>query len=487
MARNIFLLLIIATAGLFAQSPPPQPVLPIPTANQIAWQSLELTCFLHFSVNTFTDKEWGYGDEPETVFRPSDFDAEQIVKVLRDAGFQGIILTCKHHDGFCLWPTKTTEHSVKNSKWKDGNGDVVAELSAACKKYGLRFGIYLSPWDRHEATYGMPAYVTLFRSQLRELLTNYGAVFEVWFDGANGGDGFYGGARTTRTIDRTTYYGWNDTWKLVRELQPRAVIFSDVGPDVRWVGNENGFAGETCWSMYSPVGEKGAAAAPGDVKAGEGVVGHRDGNSWMPPECDVSIRPGWFYHSNEDTMVKSGRELFEIYLRSVGRNGSMLLNVPPDRTGRINQVDMRALTEFRRIREGAFAHNLASTAHVSASSIRGKDPAYAPSNVFLSAAPRYWVSDDSLRTASIGMEWTDTQSINCVVLGEPIELGQRIDQFDLEAWMQGTWHALWHGTTVGHKRILRFPETNTSRLRLTITDCRSSPALSRFEVYQTPF
>ena len=364
-----FLFLFGLPASAQIQAPVPLP--PVPSSRQLAWQQLEYYGFLHFTVNTFTDKEWGYGDEPESVFNPTDFDADQIVRTARDAGMTGLILTCKHHDGFCLWPSRYTEHSVKNSPWRGGKGDVVRDISDACRKYGLRFGVYLSPWDRNHKDYGSTAYVTYYRNQLRELLTNYGPISEVWFDGANGGDGYYGGAREKRIIDRKTYYGWKETWDLVRQLQPGAVMFSDVGPDIRWVGNENGFAGETCWSPYTPVGEDGGEPAPGDTRYKEGITGQPDGRYWLPAECDVSIRPGWFYHQAEDSLVKSAGQLFELYLHSVGRNGSLLLNVPPDRRGRIARQDSIALMEFRSLRDRAFGTNLAAGSAATASTVRG--------------------------------------------------------------------------------------------------------------------
>src|SRR3954451_3963249 len=265
----------------------------VPSARQLAWHALETTAFLHFTINTFTDKEWGYGDEDPNLFNPTAFDPDAIVSALAEGGMRGVILTAKHHDGFCLWPTSTTDHSVLHSKWRDGKGDVVKDISQAAARRKLKFGVYLSPWDRNSPLYGTPGYVRLYREQLRELLTGYGPIFEVWHDGANGGDGYYGGARERRSIDPRTYYDWPATWALVRELQPEAVIFSDVGPDLRWVGNESGYAADTCWATFRPVGPDGGAAAPGHARTGESPTGHRNAGEWLPPECDVSIRPGW--------------------------------------------------------------------------------------------------------------------------------------------------------------------------------------------------
>ena len=283
----------------------PRPYGPVPSRRQLGWHAMEFYGFLHFTVNTFTDKEWGFGDEAPRVFNPTEFDADQIAGVARESGMAGLILTCKHHDGFCLWPSRFTEHSVKNSGWHNGRGDVVREVSEACARHRLKFGVYLSPWDRNHRDYARPEYVVYFRRQLRELLTGYGPVFEVWFDGANGGDGFYGGARETRQIDRSTYYQWDETWQTVRELQPDAVMFSDIGPDLRWVGNEAGHAGEPCWATFTPRGPDGQAPAPGQSRYQEAENGHRDGRFWLPAEVDVSIRPGWFFHAHENAKVRT--------------------------------------------------------------------------------------------------------------------------------------------------------------------------------------
>ncbi len=298
---------------------PPNPFFPVPTPGQLQRHAMEFIGFVHFTVNTFTDKEWGFGDETPDVFAPTDFDAAQIADTAAQAGMKGLVLTCKHHDGFCLWPSRYTEHCVRNSSWGGGGRDVVREVSDACRSAGLKFGVYLSPWDRNHADYGRPAYVAYYRNQLRELLTNYGEIFEVWFDGANGGDGFYGGARQTRNIDRHTYYDWPNTISIVRQLQPSAVMFSDAGPDLRWVGNEAGYAGDPCWAAYTPHGLDARQPVPGGTVYQEGEQGHRDGQFWMPAEVDVSIRPGWFYHATEDAKVRSPENLLKMYYESVGR------------------------------------------------------------------------------------------------------------------------------------------------------------------------
>src|SRR6516225_1101973 len=312
---------------------PPQPFGPVPSERQLRWHDMEFYGFVHFTVNTFKDQEWGYGDEPEQIFNPTDFSADQIASTAKAAGMKGLILTAKHHDGFCLWPSKYTEHSVKNSPWKNGKGDVVRELSDACHRHKLRFGIYLSPWDRNNKDYARPEYITYYRNQLRELLTNYGEIFTVWFDGANGGDGFYGGARETRKIDASTYYDWDNTRRLVRDLMPMAVMFSDAGPDFRWVGNESGVAGDPCWATLNVAGRYPGGKSEG-LNSGE-----RPGTDWIPAECDVSIRPGWFYHAKEDQRVKTPGKLLDIYYKSVGRGACLNLNIPPDRRGQIHDED----------------------------------------------------------------------------------------------------------------------------------------------------
>ena len=335
-AKSYVLVLLLTTIliGCKEAPPPPAPLTVVPSEEQIKWHEMERNAFIHFGPNTFTDKEWGYGDVPAEKFDPSELNAEQWVKTIKEAGLKGVILTAKHHDGFCLWPSKYTEYSVKNSPWKNGKGDLVKDVSDACKKYGLKFGIYLSPWDRNSSIYGTPEYVEYFRNQLTELLTNYGDIFEVWFDGANGGTGYYGGADEKRSVDRKTYYDWPTTNALVKELQPHALIFSDAGPDIRWCGNEEGVAGETNWALLNRD-----EAWPGWPRYKELTPGHENGNYWVPAEINTSIRPGWFYHKSEDHKVKDLSWLMDYYYESVGRNGTALLNFPVDDRGLIHETD----------------------------------------------------------------------------------------------------------------------------------------------------
>jgi len=466
----------------FKRAAPPKPYGPMPSARQLQWHELEFYGFLHFTVNTFTDKEWGYGDEDPAIFNPTDFDAEQIVRVAKEAGMKGLILTAKHHDGFCLWPSKYTEHSVKHSPWKNGRGDVVKEISDACHKYGVKFGIYLSPWDRNHSDYGRPAYLTYFRNQLRELLTSYGPIFEVFLDGANGGDGFYGGARETRRIDRETYYDWPTTWQMVRELQPDACLFSDAGPDVRWVGNERGIAGETCWATLNAKD-----FVPGRADEARLNHGDRPGTNWVPAECDVSIRPGWFYHAAEDSKVRTPQDLIDIYYASVGRGASMLLNLPPDRRGRINENDEQSLREFRRLLNATFADDLAQGAKAAASNLRGGgDQRFLAQNVIDNRRETFWATDDEVRTAELVLQLKPDVTFNVVRLREYLPLGQRVEAFTVDVWRDENWTTFAAGTSIGNCRLLRKQPVTTSRVRLRITQAAACPAISEFALFAEP-
>ena len=457
---------------------PPKPFGPVPNAPQLAWHQMEFYGFVHFTVNTFTDKEWGYGDEPESVFNPTDFSAEQIVQTAKDAGMKGLIFTAKHHDGFCLWPSQFTEHSVKNSPWKNGQGDAVKEMSEACRRAGLNFGVYLSPWDRNSAIYGRPEYITYYRNQLRELLTHYGTINEVWFDGANGGDGFYGGKREKRQIDRKTYYDWPNTWALVHELMPGAVMFSDGGPDIRWMGNERGQAGVTCWATLNRND-----FFPGQADAKRLNSGDRPGTHWLPAECDVSIRPGWFYHAKEDALVKTPQQLLDIYYQSIGHGASLLLNLPPDRRGRIADADVQSLKEFRRRLDAIFSKNLAADAKVSASNVRGNDPTYAGKNALTGKGEKYWSTDDSVTTPELVLDLGRPTSFNVVSLREYLPLGQRIEAVALDRWSDGQWVQFAAATSVGSRRLIPVERVTTSKVRLRITQASACPALTEIGLY----
>ncbi len=481
-------MLMGTAAGLLRGAPAaaPRPYGALPSPRQLAWHSLEFYAFLHFTVNTFTDKEWGYGDEDPAVFNPTSFDADAIVEPLRDAGMKGVILTCKHHDGFCLWPTAATDHSVRASLWRDGRGDVVKEISAAASRHGLKFGVYLSPWDRNNAAYGTPAYLAIYRRQLTELLTNYGPIFEVWHDGANGGDGYYGGAREKRLIDKTTYYDWPRTWDLVRRLQPGAAIFSDAGPDVRWVGNERGIAGDPCWATYDPVGEHGGPAAPGDVRAKDSPTGTRHGTRWLPAECDVSIRPGWFWHAAENDRVKTPAALRDLYFQSVARGASFLLNVPPNRRGLLEAPDIASLRAFGGWLRGAFAKNLAAGARATASNVRAKSPRFAPGHM-LSSNGAYWSTDDGVTAAEAILTLPRPARVGILRLREEIALGQRIDSFAIDAETGGLWREIARAESLGACRLFRLDRpVEAARFRLRILHAAASPALREFSLFPPP-
>ncbi|MFY0653788.1 MAG: alpha-L-fucosidase [Cyclobacteriaceae bacterium] len=460
--------------------PPPAPLGPIPTERQLAWHEMEQYAFVHFTTNTFTDLEWGFGDESPEVFNPSEFDPEQWVKLFKEVGMKALILTCKHHDGFCLWPSKYTEHSVKNSPWMNGEGDVVKAVSEACKKHGLKFGVYLSPWDRNHAEYGRDDYVEYYRNQLKEIFDFYGPVFEMWFDGANGGDGYYGGANEKRHIDGSTYYDWPETLKQVRDIEPEVIFFSDAGPDIRWCGNERGFVDDTNWNTISTD----------TLYAGKGGIskllnsGHIEGTSWIPAEVDVSIRPGWFYHEHEDDKVKSPERLFKIYLTSVGRGSNLLLNIPPDRRGIVHENDVAALRGWKKLMDKAFSKNLAKGAKATASTVRGYSKQYDAMKVTDGNKESYWTTDDTVKTGSLTIDLDEEQNVKYILIQEYIQLGQRVKAFDIEVESGGQWKKVASSTTVGYKKIVSLDFTaKTSRIKINITDAKACPLISNVEVY----
>lgn len=398
-----------------------------PTPRQLAWQELEVTCFLHFGMNTFTNREWGLKNQDPKLFNPTQLDANQWAQAAKSAGAKLMLIVAKHHDGFCLWPTRYTDYCVRSSPWKEGQGDVVAEVAEACKKAGLRFGFYLSPWDISSPIYGTDEYNTCFKNQLRELLTHYGDVSEVWFDGACG-EGPNG---------KKQVYDWPGYYSVVRELQPNAVI-AITGPDVRWVGNESGDGNETEWS----------------------VVQDSTGLRWYPSEVDVSIRPGWFYHAAEDSLVKSPEELVEIYFRSVGRNSVLLLNIPPDRRGLISENDIRSLEGMRSILDATFRINLAESAKCT------------PVSGALPGSTEYDLKENKI--------------FDCMMLQENIRNGQRVAEFSVEAFIDGRYKEICHGTTIGYKRLLRFNPVTTRQVRLIIHSSRDTAKIAGFGIYKMP-
>lgn len=458
---------------------PPEPFGAVPSDRQLEWHELEYYMFVHFTVNTFTDKEWGYGDEKESEFNPSEMDCRQWARIAKESGMSGIIITAKHHDGFCLWPSEYTEHSVKNSTWKDGKGDVIRELKAACDEYGLQMGVYLSPWDRNSAAYGTPGYLVYYRNQLRELLTGYGDIFEVWFDGANGGDGYYGGAREMRHIDNKTYYDWSNTHSIVRELQPRAVMFSDAGPDVRWVGNEKGMGSLTNWCLL----DRDEMYPGGDFAAILGE-GHENGKYWVPAEVDVSIRPGWFYHQSQDSLVRRPENLMELYYSSVGRNSNLLLNVPPDKRGLIHENDIAALKGFRVLLDREFSQNVSLGKEARSSSSRGKD--YNAGNVTDGDPETYWTTKDDVTSGDIIIDLGQATEVNRIAIREYVRLGQRVQEFNVSAYIDGEWVRLIDGTTIGHKIIRKFPVVKTSKIRFSVVRSKACPVISAIDLYRAP-
>jgi alpha-L-fucosidase len=458
-----------------------------PSRRQLRWQRLEFYAFIHFTVNTFTDKEWGWGNEDPSIFHPEELDAEQWVLACKSAGMRGLILTCKHHDGFCLWPSQFTDHSVKKSPWKQGEGNVVQEVSDACRKHDLQFGIYLSPWDRHDKRYGTEEYNTYFKNQLRELLTNYGDIFSVWFDGACGE-----GPNGKRQV-----YDWDGYYQVIRELQPDAVI-SVCGPDVRWVGNEAGHCRESEWSVVpeslrdcEKIQENSQQVDDKEFRlrintrqqdlGSRDVIRNAEQLVWYPAEVNTSIRPGWFYHATEDDKVRSLEELLDIYYKSVGGNATFLLNIPPDRRGLIHEADARRLNELGQVLRSTFQHNLALGSQAVASETFGEE--FDVHHLVDGNPGTYWCPRPGTEQASIEIDLGQEQRFDHIVLQEHIQSGQRIEKFRIEVQDGGQWKEIVQGTVVGYKRILRFDETKARHLRITILESRWQPTLSNFEVY----
>lgn len=440
--------------------------LPLPSRQQLAWHEMEFYLFAHFGPNTFTDKEWGEGNEPSAIFNPSQLDCRQWCRVAKAAGAKGIIITAKHHDGFCLWPSKFSTHTVRESKWQEGKGDVLKELSMACREYGLKFGIYISPWDRNHPDYGTPKYNDVFVNMLKELLQNYGPVWELWWDGANG-EGPNG---------KKQVYDWKKFEATVRRHSPQTVIFSDIGPDIRWVGNENGIAGEPNWNFLDTAGfKRGLGAPPTDTLN----RGNYKGKQWIPAECDVSIRPGWFYHSSEDKKVKTAQQLFALYLKSVGRGANLLLNVPPDRRGLIHEKDSAALAGFKKLKDENFADNL----------LKDADSYYEFSTKDYSEKPMLIRGfDSSSQVYSINMQnfivdIKQPLKMNCIVLREAIHLGQSIRQFSIVLYNKNKAIGQILGTSVGRKRILTFPAATITSFKVYIEDAQGNDNISGIAAY----
>lgn len=455
--KNIFIILLVASAvKLTAQS---NYTMPLPTKAQLAWHENEFYLFMHFGPNTFTDKEWGEGNEPEDIFNPTDLDCRQWCRIAKAAGAKGIIITAKHHDGFCLWPSKFSKHTVRESKWKDGNGDVLKELSKACKETGLKFGVYISPWDRNHPDYGTAKYNDVFVGMMKEIFQNYGPVWELWWDGANGeGPG-----------GKKQEYDWRRFENTVRQYSPRTLIFSDIGPDIRWVGNENGTAGNPNWYYLDTVGYKrGIGAPPADTLN----QGNYFGKNWIPAECDVSIRPGWFWHQKEE--VKSAEKLFDIYLKSVGRGANLLLNVPPDNRGLIDEKDSAALVSFKQMRDENFSDN----------KLKDADTYYEFSQKDLSQKPILIRGFDTtasyygINLQNFIVQLRQPAKINCIVLREAIHLGQTIRRFSIVLYKGDKPVGEIQGKSIGRKRILTFPAETITSFRVYLEDAMGNDNIS---------
>jgi len=462
----------VSIANSFAQSDnAPKPYGAIPSKHQYNWQQMEYYMFIHFGPNTFTDKEWGHGDEDPKVFNPKKLDARQWARTAKAAGMKAIIITAKHHDGFCLFPSKYSTHTVRESSWKNGKGDVLKELSAACKEYGLKFGVYLSPWDRNHPKYGTPEYNEIFAKTLKEVHTQYGPIFEQWFDGAKGQG------------EKKQDYDFPLFNSVVYAHNPQAIIFSDIGPGARWMGNENGVAGETNWATLNTDGFGVGAEAPKGAVLNTGDEG---GKYWIPAEVDVSIRPGWFYSASTDDKVKTLKQLESIYNTSVGRNSNLLLNVPVDRDGLIHPADSTRLMELRKFLDAAYKTDLAKGKKVTATNVRGNAKTFAAQNLTDGSDKSYWATDDKVTTASLTIDLGQATVLNRIVLMENILLGQRVKSFSVEYWDDTAFKELDKQTTIGHKRILTFPNISTTKIRVNILASNACPALSAIQLYKAP-
>lgn len=458
---------------------PPAPYGPVPTDGQMNWHRAEMIGLICFGLNTYTDQEWGFGDVPVDRFKPTKLDAEQWVTSCKAAGMKGLILVAKHHDGFCLWPSKLTDYSVASTSWKDGRGDVLRDLADACRKHGLHLGVYISPWDRNHAEYGREAYVKYFHQQWREVMTDYGPLFELWFDGANGGSGYYGGARQSRRIDAKTYYRFPEILEMTRKLQGDIVMFGSGEPGAsRWVGNESGIAGETNWCRFPHVG----FANPIDRRIRG--IGVEDGELWMPAESDTPLRRGWYWHPGQDP--KSLKQLIDIYFASVGRNSTLNFGIAPDRTGLLEDEDVQRLAELGEYLSAMYRTDFVSSAKVTASVTRGDDPNFSAANVADGDYDTYWAADDSITTGTLEIDLAGPQTFNVVAIQEYIPLGQRVKAWAVDAWLDGQWQQLAAATTIGYKRMLRLPDTTATRVRIRITESLASPVINHVSLYHAP-
>ena len=466
MKTSIFLLCISMLGYELLSAQSVQPLPPLPTKAQLDWHEQEFYFFVHFGPNTFTDKEWGHGDEPEDIFNPTNLDCRQWARIAKQSGAKGIIITAKHHDGFCLWPSKYSKHTVRESKWKNGKGDVLKELSQACKEYGLKFGVYISPWDRNHPQYGTPGYNDVFVNMMREIFSNYGPIWELWWDGANG-EGPNG---------KKQVYDWRKFETTVRQLSPRTIVFSDIGPDIRWVGNEKGIAGKTNWNFLDTTGFARGIGAPHTDTLNQGNI---NGKVWIPAECDVSIRPGWFYHSNEDNKVKTPEQLFDLYLKSVGRGANFLLNIPPDRRGLIHEKDSASLIGFKKLLEENFSTNHLKKADgrlISLNDIVNTSKLTDSSAVTFEQLRDY-------KNQVIAFRFQEPVELNCISIRETIQYGQRVKAFEIILHNNADTNTI-QGTTIGRKRIVSFSTQKVTGVSLRVLDSKAVPVLSEISAYK---
>jgi len=464
MKKYIIVVFCLCMQGI---ARPQSPVGPLPRASQLAWQESPFYLFMHFGPNTFTDLEWGEGSEKEELFNPTAMDCRQWARIAKAAGAAGIIITAKHHDGFCLWPSRYSNHTVAQSKWENGKGDVLKELSAACRDAGISLGVYLSPWDRNHPAYGTPAYNEVFINMMKEVVHNYGPFFEFWWDGANG-EGPNG---------KKQLYDWHRFEDTIRKIAPHTMVFSDIGPDIRWAGNEKGIAGTTNWNLLDTAGfHRGIGSPPNDTLN----RGNVNGKNWIPAECDVSIRPGWFYHPSEDSLVKSPETLFGIYLKSVGRGANLILNVPPDRRGLISDLDSASLIEFARLRLESFFYNMIINENGvifwEGENITG---ILGDGNGDFNLGPQY-------KKGYIEILFSKQQPVNCIFLKEELAYGQRVQSFAVELYNGDSLVYKNEYTTIGHHRLISFASQNANRILIKIKDAKAEPILNGLGVYHIP-
>ena len=495
MKRILFFLLSCFGALIPSNAAnPPAPYGAVPTEQQIQWQRMEWYGFVHFGLNTYTDREWGNGDEDPAIFNPSDFDADAVVETFKEAGMKGMIYTAKHHDGFCLWPSKSTPFNITKSPWKNGQGDVVREFSEACKRHGMRFGVYISPWDRNCAEYGRPGYLDVYYKQIEELLSGYGNIFEIWFDGANGGKGYYGGANESRNIGNSdTYYNFPKIVENIRKLQPNCIIWGAEGHgDAFWGGSEKGFVQYPYWNVAYDTSSTGLAVeSAGNARwplERSLPDTPTEKELWLPMEADVSIIGWWFWHPGRETAIWSPRHLMEnVYFKSVGYGANLLVNMPLTPEGKLDEHEVKSLLLFAQARNEMLATDYALDAHGAASNVRGGDTKnFGPEKLTDGDIESYWCTDDEVTTGEVELQLEKPATFDVVRVREQIRLGQRVQNFAVDAWVDGKWVTIDaeepNGKSIGNQVMRRVPVTTTDKLRLRITKSRACPCISEFSL-----